>query len=134
VAVPNDAAATSPDASTVATAGAEDDQTPLVEVVAKSDVPDVHSWASPVIASGKGRTVATTDRVQPVKAVYTMVDVPGANPVSTPPLLMEAVNIAEEFHTPPGPEAERVDVAPWQTVRLPVIGPGPSSIVIFFVA
>jgi hypothetical protein len=118
---------------TVATEGVAVDQVPPVPLVVKSDVPDAHKVASPVIA-GTGNTVATTDRVQPVAAVYTMVEVPGANPVSTPPLLlMDAVNIAEEFHTIPGPVADRVDVPPSQTVRLPVTGPGRSSMVMFLV-
>lgn len=79
---------------------------------------------APPIAAGSGFTVTTTETVQPVPNEYIIVDVPGANPLTSPvaePTV--ATPVALLVHSPP-PGENKVVVVPTQALAVPVIGDG----------
>jgi hypothetical protein len=74
--------------------------------------------------AGAAFMVTTTDLVQALVAVYTMLDVPAARPVTTPVALIVPAAGLLLLHVPPGVVLARVVVAPTTVCAPPVIALG----------
>lgn len=98
-------------------------QMPPVVVLVRVAVEPAQADSVPPIAAGKALTVTTALRVQPTVEVNTIVDVPGAVPVTTPALEMGATVGLLLDHVPVE-VLVRVDVLPSHTVRDPPIAAG----------
>jgi hypothetical protein len=87
-----------------------------VEVASLSVIVDPgHTDEAPVIAAGRGFTVAMAVATQPVGKVYDMVAVPSVRPVTTPlPEPMAATEPLSLDHVPP-PVFDNVVLSPWHT-------------------
>ena len=76
---------------------------PPVDVLVTVDVEPAQAKGEPPIAAGKAYTVTTALRVQPTVEVNTIVEVPGAVPVTTPPVEIGAIDGLLLDHVPAEP-------------------------------
>jgi hypothetical protein len=90
-------------------------QVPPVGVLDNVVVALAHSTKVPVIAVGNAFTVAIVVLMQPFDAVYVIVAVPKAEPLTTPAALTGAIPVAPELHVPPNGVALSVVVEPMHT-------------------
>ena len=102
---------------------------PATVLVSVTDAPE-QTVAGPPIAEGTALTVTMAVVLQP-PAVYTMASVPGATPVTAPPLTVATTPLL--LHTPPAVAELNVVVAPAHTLIAPVIAAGDAFTVIAFV-
>jgi hypothetical protein len=86
---------------TVALAGSLLVQLPPAEVFARVTVVPGHTVVLPVIAEGAGRTVNTSEPMQPPDVVYDIRVVPGATAVTIPLEEMVATDVLVDDQVPP---------------------------------
>lgn len=109
---------------TVATPVLLDDHTPPLGLPTNVVVPPpVHVLNVPLI-DGKPVTVTTVLLLQPAAVVYSMVDVPDINPLTTPSVPMVATLVLLLLQLPPPGAHVNVVVAPSHTNSVPPIALG----------
>src|SRR5579863_7096841 len=126
-AVPPPSPVTSPDEEPIVISELGVVHIPDGSVLHSVTVPLIHTLVGPVIAGGVGFTVTVANAGQPA-AVYDIVAVPAATPVTTPPITLAVVD-KELLHAPPVVPSCSVTVLPWHTLSVPVMANGDANTV-----
>jgi hypothetical protein len=124
---PAETPVTTPPASTVATAGFVDDQTPPAVASASVLVDPTQRLPPLVMAATTGRalTVSVSVVSQPVDAIlYLIRDVPAVTGVTTPAALIVATAGVPLVQVPPAIASDSARVEPTQTALPPIIAEG----------
>lgn len=121
--VPADTPVTTPEVPTVAIAELPLTQDPPVGEDANAVVDPTHTDIVPVITDGAANTESEAVRTHP-EAVYEIVAVPAAIPVTIPVEPTTAVPVALLAHVPPPVAEDNVIVAPAHTDVAPVMAAG----------
>ena len=108
-------------------------QPPPPVLLSNAVVEPTQTVSAPVIGEGTVLTVTIVEAVQPVEAVYTIVDVPIAAPVTIPVGLIGATVGLLLLQVPPRVASLNVVVVPTHKPVEPVIGSAPSVTVITLV-
>jgi hypothetical protein len=115
---------TTPEASTVATAGKLLLHVPPVVALLSVVVSPSHTCSTPVVVAGSGFTVTVVVIRQPVGIVYVISAVPSDKPVTTPVAASTLTVASALLHVPPASASAIVVVEFTHTAIVPVIADG----------